>query len=576
MLASSILLAVAVATASAKTVTYRWSLTNTTMNLDGVDRHGLSINNRPGHQHSIEVESGDRVVLHLNNELAEPASIHFHGITHRDGSTHMDGPAMISQCPVPPGGRMTYNFTVDAPGTYWWHSHNRLQMMDGLRGPFIVREKEPAYKYDYDISVQLADWHHTPWNQVLDRYLGPIPRQFHSKSALINGRGQYNCTANNLTLQTTPSCQWKRPSRITLKKNATTRIRFLNVAGNQAYRVSLDGHNMTVIENDGVLVQPYLANILSINTAQRYSVLVTPNPNATETKFWMRSLVSDCFCATRPSEDVPDFIDEVKAIIEVSDTFAKPDVIPPGAYSLPTSAPHRVPMEPRVMSLVPLEPMTPPPLGPDGLDLLFTFNMTKKGDDTYKKAYIQMSSNEHPEIRGGPFETPLVPTLLDVMMNNKTTLESLPSTSNIVTVKKNQVVQITMYNSDPNAHPFHLHGHTFWVMESSGGLLANLPRNKTYTNPNPVRRDTFTLLPGIRDANGTTTMVGWSVIRFVADNPGVWLFHCHQEFHLEPIGLMVTFVEAADELVTRPVPQTNIDTCRSYEEWKAKSNGGPY
>lgn len=33
---------------------------------------------------------------------------------------------------------------------------------------------------------------------------------------------------------------------------------------------------------------------------------------------------------------------------------------------------------------------------------------------------------------------------------------------------------------------------------------------------------------------------GYTIIRFVADNPGFWTFHCHVEFHME-IGMALTF-----------------------------------
>lgn len=50
-------------------------------------------------------------------------------------------------------------------------------------------------------------------------------------------------------------------------------------------------------------------------------------------------------------------------------------------------------------------------------------------------------------------------------------------------------------------------------------------------------------------------------VRFVADNPGTWIFHCHIEWHLEA-GLAVVFVEAPDEaqqILT--IPQVMKDQC---------------
>ena len=46
-----------------------------------------------------------------------------------------------------------------------------------------------------------------------------------------------------------------------------------------------------------------------------------------------------------------------------------------------------------------------------------------------------------------------------------------------------------------------------------------------------MRRDTLAVKPQ-----------GHIVLRFRSDNPGVWLFHCHIEWHVDS-GLVMTFVE---------------------------------
>lgn len=60
----------------------------------------------------IVANVGDRVVVNLKNDLGnQSTSIHFHGL-YQNGTTHMDGVAGTTQCPVPPGSSFTYNFTV--------------------------------------------------------------------------------------------------------------------------------------------------------------------------------------------------------------------------------------------------------------------------------------------------------------------------------------------------------------------------------------------------------------------------------------------------------------------------------
>ncbi len=48
-----------------------------------------------------------------------------------------------------------------------------------------------------------------------------------------------------------------------------------------------------------------------------------------------------------------------------------------------------------------------------------------------------------------------------------------------------------------------------------------------------MRRDTLLVRPN-----------GHIVLRFKSDNPGVWLFHCHIEWHVDS-GLIMTFVEVS-------------------------------
>lgn len=77
-------------------------------------------------------------------------------------------------------------------------------------------------------------------------------------------------------------------------------------------------------------------------------------------------------------------------------------------------------------------------------------------------------------------------------------------------VKKGQRVAIDLVNQTAMAHPMHLHGHSFQVTALNGQQI------------NGAVRDVIQL-----PANGSATIV------FDADNPGRWLFHCHNMLHME-------------------------------------------
>lgn len=98
-----------------------------------------------------------------------------------------------------------------------------------------------------------------------------------------------------------------------------------------------------------------------------------------------------------------------------------------------------------------------------------------------------------------------------------------------------QVVDILINNLDSGKHPFHLHGHDFqvvWRSDDDAGTFADSNVTADAFPAVPMKRDTVVVRPN-----------GNMVLRFRADNPGIWLFHCHIEWHVQS-GLMATFVEA--------------------------------
>jgi FtsP/CotA-like multicopper oxidase with cupredoxin domain len=82
-----------------------------------------------------------------------------------------------------------------------------------------------------------------------------------------------------------------------------------------------------------------------------------------------------------------------------------------------------------------------------------------------------------------------------------------PDTDEIV-VAQGQPVQFNYINRSMMPHPMHLHGHFFEVGERG------------------VRKDTVII-----------SSHGLVKVRFVADNPGGWMHHCHNIYHAEA-GMM--------------------------------------
>lgn len=93
-----------------------------------------------------------------------------------------------------------------------------------------------------------------------------------------------------------------------------------------------------------------------------------------------------------------------------------------------------------------------------------------------------------------------------------------------IKVKKGDQVKVTFVNqSKTDDHPMHLHGHFFQVLSKNGEPLQG----------SPVMKDTLNVKPGEE-----------YVIAFEADNPGDWMFHCHDLHHAS--SGMVTDVKYTD------------------------------
>ena len=103
---------------------------------------------------TIQVNQGDRVRIVVDNHLPEPTAMHWHGF---EIPISMDGMPGVSQEPIKPGGRFTYEFTLHQEGTYFYHSHLAMQEMMGMLGGFIMHPKQaylPAVDKDFLIALQ--------------------------------------------------------------------------------------------------------------------------------------------------------------------------------------------------------------------------------------------------------------------------------------------------------------------------------------------------------------------------------------------------------------------------------------
>lgn len=137
----------------------------------------------------------------------------------------------------------------------------------------------------------------------------------------------------------------------------------------------------------------------------------------------------------------------------------------------------------------------------------------------------------------------------------------------VISNNKLETVDLILQNMDENSHPFHLHGAKMWVLGAGHGYfpgyeaLGFLPEGKGLLDPvnktmirNPLKRDTITV-----------EGFGWVLLRFIADNPGIWLFHCHVIWHSEA-GMGMQFLSRIDDLRDMQVPEEARKLCDAPEE----------
>ncbi|GAB0139089.1 Iron transport multicopper oxidase fetC [Epichloe bromicola] len=506
-------LAASVRLAAAATINHDFNVTWVRANPDGAfERPVIGINGKwpiP----TIECNLGDRIVINLNNQLGnQSTSLHFHGLF-QNGTNHMDGPSGVTQCAAPPGSSITYNFTVDQPGTYWYHSHNDGQYPDGLRGPLVVHDPEFPYKKEVDeeIVLSLSDWYHDEIQTLIPQFLSktnptgaePVPN-----ACLIND-------TQNITVSVQPG--------------KTYHVRVINIGAFAGQYLWFEGHKMRIVEVDGVYTKDAEADMVYITAAQRVSFLLTTK-NDTRANFpFVASMDKTLF-------------DKLPADLNYNST---------GWLSYDRSKSYPDPA--LVDELNPFDDMTLEAY--DGMELLpepdqnvaLDVIMDNLGDGVNYAFFGNIT-----------YKSPKVPTLYSVLgSGDKATDAAIYGEhTHPFVLKKNEIVQIVVNNLDQGRHPFHLHGHNFQAIyrsnesagtwEDGGGAAG-----KTFPKV-PMRRDTLLINPN-----------GNMALRFKANNPGVWLFHCHIEWHVIS-GLVATFVEAPLELQkSLAIPTDHLDACKA-------------
>ena len=93
-------------------------------------------------------------------------------------------------------------------------------------------------------------------------------------------------------------------------------------------------------------------------------------------------------------------------------------------------------------------------------------------------------------------------------------------------------VKLVINNLDDGSHPFHLHGYSFHVLSSFRADNAKLGSYNPYETPEDKSPGHWKRERPLRKDTVSVPRKGHVVLSFVADNPGMWMLHCHMMVHL--------------------------------------------
>ncbi|KAL9237670.1 hypothetical protein vseg_012191 [Gypsophila vaccaria] len=498
----------------------------------------LTVNGRyPGP--TIYVHKGDTVLVNVINHSKHNITLHWHGVK-QPRNPWSDGPEYITQCPIKSGAM--FNQTIifsDEEGTLWWHAHSQWARAT-VHGAIIIYPKlgthYPFATPRYEVPIILGEWWISDIYDVYDEFLASGGAPNISDAYTINGQpgALYNCSSTETF-------------KFSVHHGETVLMRFINAAINLPLFVSVSGHSLTVVGTDGAYTKPLTRDVILLSPGQTIDAILPANrtsgcyylaaraystgislPFSNATTTAIISYDEDCQSSLSPSlPTFPDYNDSNSAYSFMS-----------SLRSL-ASANHPI----KVPQVITHEILTT-----TSINLLACpSNRTCKGlNNTIIRASMNNMSFVFPNIdvlkayyyhiKGVYLEHfPKSPPLVfDYTAEYQDLLHEVPTlTTRVKVLPYYSTVEMTIQNTNlANGldHPMHIHGHSFYVVGIGFGNFDKHTDSKTYNLVDPPLQNTVTVLKN-----------GWTTIRFIANNPGVWYVHCHIDRH-QAWGMMTAFI----------------------------------
>ena len=293
---------------------------------------------------------------------------------------------------------------------------------------------------------------------------------------------------------------------------------------------------MTIVEVDGTYTQPQEVDSIYIATAQRYSVLLKTKSDASVNYAIMASMDENDFDTT------PDYVvQNVTAALIYDELSAFP-------------GPAAPPLDDFQIDDFDLVPFDKQPLLAGTPDVTLTLDLN----------FFEQDSQNRAGFNNITYLSQVVPSLATALTTGTAASNAsiYGANANALIAEYGQLIEIVINNYDTGAHIMHIHGHAPQLVARVSGVVdadGNITTQEVYDGDSssfpktPIRRDSWVL-----------AAAGYTVIRFVANNPGVWIIHCHMEWHVDA-GLTATLIEAPTQLQAQTFPPAMAQICKDQQ-----------
>ena len=515
--------------------------------------HGVAVNGSvPGPL--VRLREGQPVRIAVTNTLEEDSSIHWHGLLL---PFQYDGVPGVSFPGIKPGETFVYDIpALRQSGTYWWHSHSGLQEQAGHYGPIVV---EPAgadpVQADRDYVLLLSEFTPLHPHAIMDK--------------LKKGEGYFNYQQNTWTddypLSGADRRMWARMrmmatdildvtgSTYTYLANGRgpeegleflfqpgerVRLRIINGSAMTFFNIRIPGVKFWVVAADGQNVRPVEVEEFQIGTAETYDIVVEPTGEARTivAESMDRSGMAVATLASRPGARAPVPPLRDLPLLTMADmgmnhgsggmdhgggddmggmdhSAMGHDMPSQGASAEPMSGMDMSGMNMRDTSLLPPSVKVGP-----GIDMVSMNPVDRMGDPglgldnvphkvlTYKDL-VALEPNDDLRRPSRSMEIHLTGNMERYMWSfdgKKFTAVS----DDPIRFAYNERVRVKLVNDTMMAHPIHLHGHFF-------ELVNGAPADRQ------PQKHTVIVQPG-----------GSATFDLTADEQGDWAFHCHLLYHM--------------------------------------------